>query len=177
MWCPNQDCEDALETGVPAEFREGIAICPLCGSLLVSYPPEWEKPPAANLEWVHCLTLGDNSLLPQVKAVLDSAEVRYFVKDDGVQHLIGLGTAALGFNPITGPPVLMVEADDLERAKVLLRDFVGANQDEPRIVPRPGASPAQSPSRCDECGKALEVGEGDEPLTYCYHCGSPLGSA
>jgi len=178
MWCPNQECADAVENGVPGEFREGIIACPICGAGLVSYLPDWASPPPdENVEWVYCLTVGDVSLLPQMRAMLDSAGVQYFVKDEGVQHLVGLGTVALGFNPLTGPPVLMVATGDLERAIEALGELKEAIQNGPGTAPpAPVASSQQTPSSCIKCGKALEMSEGDDPLTACYHCGWPLGS-
>jgi len=177
MWCPNQECSDAIENGSPGEFREGITNCPLCGASLVEDMPAWASPPATNVEWVPCLTVDQNSFLPQMKAMLDSAGVRYFVRDEGVQHLIGWGTAALGFNPITGAPVIMVEACDLERANEVLREFKDATQNDPGAPPTPVAPSPQPPSACNKCGHALEGSERDDPLTHCYYCGWPLGSA
>jgi len=178
MWCPNQECPDAIENGAPGEFRDGILRCPVCSAGLVTYLPEWADTPRerAEAEWVPCLTIGDIALLPQLKAMLDSAEVRYFIKDEGVQNLFGLGTSALGFNPATGPPVLMVEASDLERAEGALGDLKETIQKGPEPAPEPEGSPWPAPASCPKCGKALETSEGDEPLTDCYHCGWPLDS-
>jgi hypothetical protein len=178
MWCPNQECPDAIENGAPGEFREGIIRCPLCDAGLVSYLPEWAgtPPERADVDLVPCLTVADISLLPQLKAMLDSAEVRYFIKDEGVQNLFGWGTAALGFNPETGPPVLLVEASDLGRAEEALGDLKEAIQKGPGPVPESVGSSWPAPSSCAKCGKALETSEGDEPLTACYHCGEPLHS-
>ena len=33
MWCPNQECPDALESGSPAEFVDGMISRPFCGVL------------------------------------------------------------------------------------------------------------------------------------------------
>jgi hypothetical protein len=49
VFCPNRDCPDFRESGVPGEYREGIVVCPKCGARLVSEPPvlrEAEEPGA-----------------------------------------------------------------------------------------------------------------------------------
>jgi hypothetical protein len=40
MYCPNPDCPDFKETGVPGEYIEGVTICPFCGSNLVEQIPD-----------------------------------------------------------------------------------------------------------------------------------------
>ncbi len=40
MYCPNRECPDFKQTGVPGEFVEEITVCPFCGSALVKEMPE-----------------------------------------------------------------------------------------------------------------------------------------
>ena len=116
-------------------------------------------------------------MLPHIKAILDAAGVPYFVQDEGVQHLIGWGTAAFGFNPITGAPVLMVDPADLERVREMLRDLTEKGQPDAAANPWLTQPPFHQPLACSQCGKALEQSTDDELLTDCYHCGWPLRSA
>jgi hypothetical protein len=39
VFCPNRDCPDFQETGLPGEYREEIVVCPKCGAHLVPEPP------------------------------------------------------------------------------------------------------------------------------------------
>ncbi len=39
MYCPNLECPDSRQTGVPGEFVEGVTACPFCGSALVEKMP------------------------------------------------------------------------------------------------------------------------------------------
>ncbi|MBN1662015.1 MAG: hypothetical protein JW943_00290 [Deltaproteobacteria bacterium] len=40
MYCPNSECPDFQDTGVPGEYVEGITECPFCGSRLVEQMPD-----------------------------------------------------------------------------------------------------------------------------------------
>ena len=40
MYCPNRECPDFKQTGVPGEFVEDVTVCPFCGSALVEEMPE-----------------------------------------------------------------------------------------------------------------------------------------
>ena len=39
MFCPNRGCVDFLETGMQAEYRDDITVCPKCGAELVRELP------------------------------------------------------------------------------------------------------------------------------------------
>jgi hypothetical protein len=39
MYCPNLECPDFKQTGVPGEFVQGVSVCPFCGSALVHEMP------------------------------------------------------------------------------------------------------------------------------------------
>jgi len=174
MWCPNQECPDAVELGAPAEFVEGKLECTFCGSALVSSPPAWAAP-AEEIRLVPVLPILDASWLPRVKSILDAAGVR-FLLDDGARRRSGYSGGGGGFDPVAGRPVIMVEEGDAARASELLGDLkaeIGPDQ-EPGGAPPELTAPAWQPSSCPQCRQALESGEGDEPLAYCYHCGASL---
>ena len=40
MYCPNRECPDFKQTGVPGEFVEDVTFCPFCGSALVKEMPD-----------------------------------------------------------------------------------------------------------------------------------------
>jgi hypothetical protein len=48
MYCPNPECLDFVEDGVPGEYVDTVSVCPKCGTRLVSGPPP--EAPAARSE-------------------------------------------------------------------------------------------------------------------------------
>jgi hypothetical protein len=120
------------------------------------------------------MTVPDGGLLPQIKGILGNAGVPYFVKNEGLQSLMGWGTIGLGYNNVFGAPVVMVAPDELDTARALLKDFgMPVSSNPGRGAARAGAAIPQ-PSQCRHCRNELKAEEGDEPLTHCYHCGWPL---
>lgn len=174
MWCPNQECPDALEMGSPGEFVEGMIACPFCGSSLVPDLPAWADPAASEVRLVPVMPITDASWLPRVKERLDAAGVRFRLDKEGVQRPTRWSGAAPGFDPNAGGLVVMVEEGDLERATEQLRNLKEEAGLDPSGAPPELTAPAWQPAACPQCGKALEAGEGDEPLAYCYHCGASL---
>ena len=125
MICPNPECPG--RTNEPAEYREGITRCQDCGTPLVEGDPE---PDAVEYEeFVSVLTIADASLVPIVKSLLSSENIRFFIKGEGVQDLFGSGRLGSGFSIITGPPVVYVEPDRAEEARELLAE-VERNDDD-----------------------------------------------
>jgi hypothetical protein len=53
-------------------------------------------------------------------SLLEDAGIRYATKAVGVQDLFGAGRAGLGYNPVTGPPEILVRPEDASRARELL---------------------------------------------------------
>lgn len=122
MWCPNPRCDDAGLDGAPFPYDNEVTACPTCGETLVDTPPApWQRPLEDEVT-LRELTVPHDSLLPVVKAMLESSGVRYFIKDEGVQSLIGIGGLVTGYNPVTGAPVLVVAPEDYEAAVEILRE-------------------------------------------------------
>ncbi|MBZ5587666.1 MAG: hypothetical protein LAO05_03815 [Acidobacteriia bacterium] len=44
MYCPNRECPDFQEDGVPGEYLDTVSICPKCGAALVAEWPPAEAP-------------------------------------------------------------------------------------------------------------------------------------
>jgi uncharacterized Zn finger protein (UPF0148 family) len=44
MYCPNPECPDFQETGVPGEYVGGVTVCPFCESRLVDQMPDMNPP-------------------------------------------------------------------------------------------------------------------------------------
>jgi hypothetical protein len=127
MYCPN----------CGSEYREGFYECADCGVALTAEPP---APPAVEQvrEPVAILETGDPAEVAFVESLLQNAGIPVFKKGEGLQDLFGLGRMGVGFNPIVGPIVLLVPAEDAEAAVELLESSTG---DEPRM---PSSLPSPS---------------------------------
>ena len=110
MFCP--ECK--------SEYRDGIWKCAECGATLVESLPQ---PPDADAELVAAFTTADNTLLPVVKSVLDSAGIPYLVQGDETLGLFPLGRFGVGVSKRTLGAIVRVPKDRLEEAKELLRGF------------------------------------------------------
>jgi uncharacterized Zn finger protein (UPF0148 family) len=40
MYCPNPECPDFKDTGIPGEYVAGVTVCPFCDSRLVEKMPD-----------------------------------------------------------------------------------------------------------------------------------------
>lgn len=106
--------------------------------------------PEDDLVTLPTITLSHDSLLPVLKAMLDASGVRYFVKDEGVQNLIGpFGALVVDYNPVTGPPVLVVDPEDLEAAVEILREVETAHHSPPAPETAEEDVPAEEAARLD----------------------------
>lgn len=92
------------------------SICTNCGE-------EYKKG-----RMVKILITGDMPLIAITKSVLTDADVEYFVKGEGLQDLIGLGSFGTGYNVATGPMELYVSEEDAEAVQLLI-DELEQNQD------------------------------------------------
>jgi hypothetical protein len=85
-------------------------------------------------DFLRALALPNPALLAVAKSLLESAGMRFFIKNDATQNLFGWGQLGTGYNVITGPPVLMVEAARVDEARELLEplleDDVSPTKDE-----------------------------------------------
>jgi hypothetical protein len=117
MFCP--------ECG--GEYREGFLECADCGVPLVAKLPEPEEVPDEKL--VTLLRTGDVNELAFAEAVLTDADIPFVKKGEGVQDLFALGRVGMGFNPITGPILLLVPEEHAEEAARLLAESEQAELD------------------------------------------------
>ncbi|HEX4962885.1 MAG TPA: DUF2007 domain-containing protein [Thermoanaerobaculia bacterium] len=121
MFCP--ECQ--------GEYREGFVKCADCGVPLVEKlpEPEQEKDEFPDATLVTLLQTADPNELAFAEAVLTDAEIPFVKKGEGVQDLFALGRVGLGFNPLTGPIVLMVSEEHAEEAARLLEESEQAELD------------------------------------------------
>lgn len=72
---------------------------------------------------VPVLTVDNAALVVFVGSVFRAAEIPFFIAGDRVQDLFGWGrVGGLGFNLITGPPVLWVSSSRVDEVRALLED-------------------------------------------------------
>lgn len=70
--------------------------------------------------------LPDPALIPVAKSLLDEAGIEYFIRDEASQNL-ARGQAIAEFNPVIGPPVIIVPAARLDEAQELLAPLLQLN--------------------------------------------------
>ena len=81
------------------------------------------QPESEKNKLITILKTGNQAKIAVAKSILDSANIRYYVKSEIVQNLFGMGGIG-GGNQITGPMELQVESDRLEEAKELLSELI-----------------------------------------------------
>jgi len=84
------------------------------------------------LDLVTVFATGDQVLITTAKLVLESADIPFVTKGEGIQDLIGLGRLFGGFNLATGPIQIQVERRDAASALEALRDVRGTADPESR---------------------------------------------
>jgi hypothetical protein len=133
-----------------AEYRPGFARCSDCLVPLIDRLPEDPAPPEPpasvpsppappasslapdalrrHLELVTVFKTGDPGLIALVKSILQSAEIPYTTRGEGIQDLTGLGRLGSGYNLAFGPVEFQVNGDDAEDARALLDDLEPGNR-------------------------------------------------
>ena len=126
--CPNPTCPDRVRVGLVGEYIDSVAVCPECGTPLAAGAPadrdDSSETAGGDLELVSVLQTADEGLAALVKSIFDADNIRYFVKGEGVQDLLGWGRIG-GFNYVVGPVEFLVRQDDADRARALLTKSEG----------------------------------------------------
>jgi hypothetical protein len=99
------------------EFPRHVMICPTCDVDTIDRLPG--QPSRPDVQLVRILVTGDAGIIAIAKSLLESEEIDYFVRGDGLQDLFGLGRLT-GFSFVVGPAEFWVRADDADRARDLL---------------------------------------------------------
>ena len=107
MFCP--------KCGV--EYRQGFVECSDCQIALVDEQPSSIIPD--KLDFITVFESGDPALIAVAESLLKGAGIQYFVFQNELQDLIGVGRMG-GLNPIVGPVRFQVEKIHAEQATVLL---------------------------------------------------------
>ena len=114
-----------------AEYREGFTECSDCKVPLVSeLPPEPEPEDEETVKLTTVLATGNPAIIAMAKSLLDDANIRYFVKGEGLQEWFVLGRIGTGFNPIIGRVQIQVLKDDEEVARKVLEDLEESSSED-----------------------------------------------
>jgi hypothetical protein len=97
---------------------------------LVDSVPEWPTEELDYEAFVPVLTLDGPAMVSFVQSLLQSTGIRFFIKNDRVQDLFGIGRFGTGFSPITGAPIVYVEPTKAQEATELLAAIDEELEDE-----------------------------------------------
>ena len=130
MYCHNSDCPDLEQIDEPGEYRPEVTHCPTCGEPLSPGLPEWAQLEASESHgrMVPVLPIYDPAQVPVVQSLLAGAGIAFVIRNEFVQDILGWGRLGSGYNPLTGPPEILVDEEKVEEARVLLDEFIRANQ-------------------------------------------------
>ncbi len=78
--------------------------------------------------FVKVLETGDKPLILVLKSVLADADIKFFVKGEALQDIIGIGSFGAGYNAAIGPMEVFVQGEDAEAVKILIEEME-QNQD------------------------------------------------
>src|SRR5215831_12563370 len=109
-----------------SEYGDGFTHCADCFADLVvadSFSGEAQSVPAESVDLVPVFETGNPALVPLAKSLLESAEIEYVTRGEGVQDLIGWGRFPVGINPAVGPVIFEVKRADAQDAVALLADL------------------------------------------------------
>jgi len=110
-----------------SEYRDGFTHCADCfAELVVGDPSSPEPQPVPEPEKVDLVSVfetGNPSLVLLAKSLLESANIEFVTRGEGLQDLLGLGRFPAQVNLISGPVVFEVKHADAADALALLADL------------------------------------------------------
>ncbi len=146
MYCPNPECPDLLETGVPGEYREGTTHCPYCGTALAPGEPPRAPEDGAGGEAgkiasheVTVFLARDPTEAAMIAGLLEEHGIPCFQRVEGLHGEPALFSAR--WAPVPGQRYEIVVGQASEReARRLLEDTLGpgAGSTGPPQPPPPG---------------------------------------
>jgi len=144
VFCPNNECPDYLDTGLRAEYREDIAICPYCETPLVSFLPEDPapepgelptKPRVADDEPLEpVIEATDPTEVTIIKSILDGAAIPFITRGES-QFSAFRGAFVSGsiFNPRGRGVIFAVPSRMADEARRLLEELESAVDDDSEL--------------------------------------------
>jgi uncharacterized RDD family membrane protein YckC len=124
MTCPNPECPDFLATGKPAEYREGVTICPKCKASLVDAETLGDGGSVPDLG---SLVNGSSFVVPvfeasgsveaeQAKEILEEAGIRAKIQSAELYQKVRGKRNLRMFRPAEGTFVVLVAETEAGRA-------------------------------------------------------------
>jgi len=93
--------------------------------------PNEEKPEYIDLVTVY--ETGNPAIISIAKSILNSENINFFMKGEGVQDLFGGGRIGTGFNPLVGPVQVQVDEKNASLARELLSELDESEEFEPDV--------------------------------------------
>ncbi|RLE18165.1 MAG: hypothetical protein DRJ65_21745 [Acidobacteria bacterium] len=124
--CPNPDCPDIVQYGVVGEYHDHVIECAKCGSLLekvVSGAARAPEEPDDAVQFEYAASISNAAVAPIAKSLLESAGIKYRVRNEINQELFGYGRLGGPYNLIVGPVEFWVDATALTEAREVLREL------------------------------------------------------
>lgn len=139
MFCPNDDCPDFVSTGLRAEYRDDVSVCPFCGVALVFERPGdadsgGDTGPAAprigdDEELEAVIEANDLTEVAVLKSMLDAAGIPYLTQgEDQFSAFRGAFAGGSIFNPRSHGVVFVVPSRMAEAARALLEELDGLEE-------------------------------------------------
>ncbi|HOQ80028.1 MAG TPA: DUF2007 domain-containing protein [Candidatus Cloacimonadota bacterium] len=114
MFCPK--CK--------SEYKEGIKVCKKCQIKLVDSLDAQTETVYEYQDLVSVYRPDDAGTMAIAKSLLENEGIKYFVKNERLQELFGVGRFGSGYNAIFGPEIIQVAPEDAEQAKEILQDLI-----------------------------------------------------
>jgi hypothetical protein len=127
--------EDMICPQCGAEYREGFTLCADCNVQLVPEMPGiqqgihvGDENTISDVEpdFIKLLTVyetGNPAFIVFAKSILESEDIKYYFKGEGIQDLFAGGRLGTGYNPVIGPVEIQVNEKDAEKARELLNQM------------------------------------------------------
>lgn len=134
MFCPNDECPDYVSSGLRAEYRDEIAICPYCETPLVGFRPEDPAQPsddghrtpriADDEPMEPVIEANDPTEVIIIKSILDGAAIPYITRGES-QFSAFRGTFVGGsiLNPRNRGVIFTVPSRMAEEVRALLEEL------------------------------------------------------
>ena len=116
MYCPNRECPDFKETGVPGEYVEGVTVCPFCGASLVEEMPAANPPQVQNDSTETLVVVATYSFRHNAELAIT------YLKNNGIDVVESADDCG-GTNPVVGFATgirLLAPASQAKRAIALI---------------------------------------------------------
>ncbi len=107
----------------------GDTACSQCEARIawVGEEAEFEVPES----FVPVFVAYDPAMLPVVESLLSANGIPFVIPNDTTQDFMGLGRLGVGYNAITGPPVVKVPGEHAQAASELIASIAEAPPEAP----------------------------------------------